>query len=186
MLMTDIETFAAEPAGAAIISVGAVIFTETEVLDTAEWKLDPRWSPGIRTKDTYEWWSGQDPLILRAQSEGAMLPWHFCEAYSEFCAIGSPTMAWANPSRFDHGHLRELYHALGHRFPFSYKIERDQTTLLWAARYMAEVNGGADALATLNDDVNRIRDSNQSEHSALADAIEQVRVVQFILRLLHT
>lgn len=102
-----------------------------------------------------------------------LLPWDACEAVSEFVAVNKLDLIWAYPTRFDLGHLRELYHAVGHQFPLEFWRERDMTTLLRVAYGIRP---------DLEAAVKAIRSRNISAHNALADAENQTEVVQFILR----
>ncbi len=175
MGMLDIETMGTEPAGAGILSVGLTAFTRSEILDRGYWRLDPRWSPGRRDKSTCEWWMKQDARALEAFN-GTMLPWEACAAISEFVANTNMKLIWAYPARFDLGHLRELYHAVGHSFPLEFWRERDMTTLM---RVAYGIN------PHLETRVKEIKATNKSAHNALSDAITQTEIVQFLLDALN-
>jgi hypothetical protein len=198
-VMVDIETGGDEPAGAAVVAVGAVVFDHDARGwgDEAVWHLDPAWSPGRRNRSTYEFWMRQDPRVREPVFSGSMLPWDFCEAFSEFCSLSGAERYWAWPTRFDFGHLRELYHACGHRFPFEYWKELDAHTLKWAAREKARVLDTNARVADvgqvqqlegdrLDAAIKRIDDSNASQHDPLADCREQVQKVQLFYRYLRT
>lgn len=182
----DIETGGLEPAGVAVLSVGAVAFDTSlyaNVVDVGFWRLDARWTPGRRDRGTYEWWQMQKPDVYEEAIGGTVLPWVFAEQFSEWWARWNPTEAWANPTRFDFGHLRELYHQLGHAFPFSYKLERDLMTLKYVARdvatardrHRADDNGHARSM--LEECIRQTYEANKAEHSALQDAIEQANLI---------
>lgn len=173
MAMLDLETLGAEPAGVAITSVGLVMFTVDEIIDTAYWRLDPRWTPGLRTKDTYEWWDKQDRGAYEEMMRGTALPWDFCEQFSGALSLYDVEYIWSYPSRFDLGHIRELYHTVGHQWPLSFRIERDMTTLLWMARLMAP---------GIDDRIQEIRARNPQKHNAMEDARNQAEIVQMVLR----
>lgn len=173
MAMLDLETLGAEPAGVAITSVGCVLFTLDEMVDAGYWRLDPRWTPGLRTKDTYEWWQKQDRAAYDEMMGGVFLPWDFCEGFTDFLSLYDVQYIWAYPTRFDLGHLRELYHKVGHVFPLQFRIERDMTTLVWMARRMDPDIDGA---------IQAIRSRNKMKHNAMEDAKNQAEIVQMILR----
>lgn len=183
MGMVDIETLSAEPAGAAIATVGLVAFRPDKVVDEGYWKLDLRWSPGRRSKDTYDWWMKQDARALeeavRQQDHydvTRLLPWDFCTSFSEFAGVNNMQLIWSYPARFDLGHLRELYHVVGHTFPLEFWRERDMTTLMQTAYGIRP---------DLESAVKAIRAKNAAAHNALADARNQVEVVQFLLSALN-
>lgn len=180
MGMLDIETLGTEPAGAAIATVGLVAFTRTEILDRGYWKLDLRWTPGRRDRDTYDWWMKQDPLAMeeafRHRDEMRALPWDVCAAISEFAATTNMKLIWAYPARFDVGHLRELYYAVGHTFPLEFWRERDMTTLM---RTAYDIN------PHLESRVKEIKAQNRAAHNALEDALTQAKIVQFLLESLN-
>lgn len=176
MGMLDIETLGTEPAGAAITTVGLVSFTKQEILDRGYWRIDPRWSPGRRDRSTWEWWQKQNAAVREESMLGQMLPWEVTEAISAFVATSGMELIWAYPTRFDLGHLREMYHSVGHAFPMEFWRERDMTTLMRVAY-------GIDP--TLEPAVKVMRSKNIAAHNALADAVNQAEVVQFLLRELN-
>lgn len=175
--MTDIETMATEPAGAAVISVATVLYNEIELIDYSVWYLDPMWTPGRRDKGAHDFWVEQfaKNAEVTRNFNGKMLPWDFCTSWSEFIALGAADEQWADPPRFDFQHLRELYHACGHAFPFSYRDERDLRTL---RKVICRTPTGVG----LDEQLREIK--AETPHDPLSDALQQVKEHQRIMERL--
>lgn len=184
----DIETTGLEPAGVAVTSVGIVMFDDGGVYANAAevgfWRLNVAWTPGRRDKGTHAWWQQQRPELMAEAFGGATLPWDFCEQFVSWIQANDPDEVWANPARFDLGHLRELFYALGFTFPIDYRRERDLPTLKSVARSVAASISEAE-LETLNSAIRLIQVGNGSEHSALADAIEQAEQIRMLTSYLR-
>lgn len=172
----DIEALDVDPsAEAAVLAVGIVAFTEDEIIDKGEWILDARWSPGTRSKSTYDWWNKQDILVTQNMFNGAILPWEFCDSFSAFIGLAGVKLLWGYPVRYDIGHIRSLYRAAEKPFPLNYSCERDMYTLVDAFR---------DIHPTGRDELAAIREANTRQHEALADAENQAAQLQHIFRVL--
>jgi hypothetical protein len=172
-LSIDIETLDVDPsANAGVIAVGAVVFTTTKTIDRFLWILDPMWTPGSRSKSTYDWWMTQPPGTMFT---GTTFPWNFCPEFSSFVGMNNVKYAWGYPARFDLGHIRSLFAAMQAPFPINFQQERDMTTLLSVAKQLRP---------DLSLELDEIRSRNEEPHNALADAENQAARLQHVFRAL--
>lgn len=168
----DIETLDVDPSNnATVLAVGIVAFNANEEIDAREWILDPIWSPGSRSKSTYDWWSEQDLKIQDRMFSGRVLPWNFCPEFSSFVGLNGIEKLWGFPARFDIGHLRALYKAMECPFPLDFRSELDMSTLVDLCREIG-----------LSDILKEIRDSNPNPHDALSDARNQAQRLRRIFQ----
>lgn len=168
----DIETLDVDPSNnATVLAVGIVAFNAQEELAAEEWILDPIWTPGTRSRSTYDWWMDQDLAIQTRMFSGSCLPWNFCPEFSSFIGLNHVELLWGFPARFDIGHLRALYRAMECPFPLSFQAERDMTTLVDLAQ-----------LVGMGEVLRAIRDSNERPHDALADAQNQAQRLRLIFK----
>lgn len=168
----DIEALDVDPSNnATVLAVGIVAFNAREEIDAAEWILDPIWSPGTRSKSTYDWWMDQELDVRNAMFGGHILPWKFCPMFSSFVGLNGIELLWGFPARYDIGHLRALFKAMECPFPTLFNKERDMSTLV----DLAEEIG-------LGEELRAIRDLNPNPHDALSDARNQAKRLQRIFQ----
>lgn len=164
-LMIDIETLSSEPT-AAVIAIGAVIFTEEEIVSQFEAQIDPVWTPGHRSVSTMEWWNKQDIGVRARMFSGKMLPEELCRRFSNYLDANQPRTIWANAPTFDITIMRHFYSQVGLKFPLHHRIERCYRTIKEIAMEHGYVPPPYPAQA----------------HDALADAMHQAGVAQQLLR----
>lgn len=176
-LSIDIEALDVDPSmNAGVIAVGVVAFTPVETLDRRLWILDPIWTPGSRSKSTYDWWMQQPLETQNRMFAGGTLPWDFCPDFSSFLGLNNVRYAWGYPARYDLGHLRSLFEAMHCPFPINFRQERDMASLVSIAKQiLPEIEGELEA----------IRSQNAEQHNALADAESQAARLQHIFRRLR-
>lgn len=169
----DIETLSVDPDNdAAIIAVGLVVFNPTEILTEHLWTLDPIWTPGSRSQGTYDWWMEQSQGVREEMFDGEILPWNFCDHLAAVLDWNQVEAVWGYPIRFDAGHLRALHKAYGKLCPWTFRQERDLSTLRWLAK----------SRPTLLRDLEEIKNQNPGAHNALQDALTQARMIQAFLQ----
>lgn len=164
-LMIDLETLSAEPT-AAVIAIGAVTFTEDEIISQFEAQIDPVWTPGHRSVSTMDWWNKQEAGVRARMFSGRMPPDVICRRFSDYLGASQPSFVWANAPTFDLVIIRHFYKQAGLEFPLSHRIERCYRTLLAVAQDRGYVKP----------------ESSEGRHDALADALYQARVTRDILR----
>lgn len=164
-LMIDIETLSSEPT-AAVIAIGAVTFTEDEIVSQFEAQIDPVWTPGHRSVSTMEWWNKQDAGIRARMFSGKMLPEELCRRFSNYVEVNQPRQIWANAPTFDITIMRHFYERAGLKFPMHHKIERCYRTI----KAIALDNGY------------KLPPFHTDAHDALADALYQAKVAQELLK----
>lgn len=164
-VVVDIEATDVDPSvNAGVLSVGIVAFDRQGIIDQRLWKLDPAWTPGSRSKSTYDWWKKQEPAIIQRAFSGTELPWAFCLEFSSFVGLNGADLIWGYPARYDLTHLRSLFRHYNCPFPLNFDQERDMTTLLDIAKQKGP---------HIAEGVEMIRGKNLAQHDALADAVNQ-------------
>ena len=156
-VMVDIETLGLEP-GSAILSIGAVKFTENGLGDElyAEISLTSCQEAGLDIDaETLEWWLSQDSTVSNILTGGAQLE-DTLDSFSNWFPDGAEV--WANSPAFDCEHLEAAFEAVGMTEPWEYYDERDVRTLQ-----------SLTCAASL--------ERNGDEHNALDDAKYQARAV---------
>lgn len=163
-VMVDIETLGLEP-GAAILSIGAVAFSESGLGDEfyAEISLESCQENGLEIDaDTLTWWLDQDGSVTDILTGSEPLPrvlsqfgtWYRTHDFDEI---------WANSPSFDCEHLEVAFEKVGIDEPWEFRDERDVRTL-------RSLPGSVDV------------DMDGDEHDALDDAKYQARIVGETLR----
>lgn len=163
--MIDIETLGLEP-GAAILSIGAVTFSESGLGDPfyEEVSLPSCQSAGLEIDaGTLDWWLNQSDQVNSVLTGGQPLE----EVLAEFTAWLPATdrEIWANSPSFDCAILEAAYQAVGREAPWTYEDKRDVRTIK--------------SLPIAPD-----LEMEGNEHDALDDAKYQARVVSETLRAL--
>lgn len=163
-VMLDLETFSTHP-DAAIVSVGAVAFTKTEITGTFHQHVefatlgDYHVSPS-----TVGWWLSQSNDAIHNLINAPKVPIKdVLVNFSNWIALEVPPRfdVWACSPSFDCVILRSAYLREGVREPWQYSQERCFRTL----RDLAEIRYKPPAVA----------------HDALADAIAQTKHLQSVI-----
>jgi len=156
-MMVDIETLGLEP-GSAILSIGAVQFTEDGLEEEfyAEVSLESCQEAGLEIDaDTLEWWLGQDDEVTGILTGGDDLT-HVLDEFRLW--FPDDAEVWANSPSFDCEHLGVAFDAVGMSEPWAFYDERDVRTL-------KSLPGAANV------------EMEGNEHDALDDAKHQARFV---------
>lgn len=134
--MLDLETFG-NGNDAAIVSIGAVKFDETNILDEFHVGVDPRSCQAVGLKfdaDTIMWWLHPDRaparhnLLNLEQVDIASALVGFSEwAGSSIAAI------WGNGATFDNVILRNAYRVCGYEYPVKFWQDQCYRTLKYRA-----------------------------------------------------
>lgn len=163
----DLETLGLK-ASSVILSIGAVAFNETELLQ--EMKVNINIDDQLRWNRTID---GSTLLFWFQQSEKARIaatmgPVRITEALDRFSGfiqgVSPKAPVWANGQDFDMGILGNLYDTVGVGRPWAYNAGRDMRTLV-------DVYGKKPEIPFEGE-----------QHDALADAKHQARIIQLILK----
>lgn len=136
-IMHDCETWALLSTKPCLISLGAVKFTGTEIVDRFHVRIDPedcqRYGLDIEAA-TVKWWMHNDRQAARDQLDtmGEVDVYSALAAYADWVNRTSPERlgsAWANGSNFDNARLKEVYRILRLDWPFDYKQEECYRTM---------------------------------------------------------
>lgn len=126
-IMLDLETMGLTP-NSAIVAIGAVKFTATEILDTFYQTIDLDTTTGDCDTSTIKWWLSQsqparDELINAEASESEVL-----ENFIKWIGDDEPYM-WGNSAAFDNVILGAVYHRNGIEKPWKYRNDRCYRTI---------------------------------------------------------
>lgn len=135
-IMLDLETFG-NGNNAAIVSIGAVKFNETEILDEFHVGVDLASAVNVGLKmdpDTILWWMDPD----RADARAALLALDKVDLYSALMGFkewaGDDIAAiWGNGATFDNVILRSAYAACGVEYPVRFWQDQCYRTLKYRA-----------------------------------------------------
>ncbi len=129
-VMIDIETLGTGP-DAAVISIGAVYFSETGLQKRFDRNIE--FGDAVRhgsvDGDTVKWWMQQSD---KARSSAMLYPLTCINVITyldSFLRFKPFNCIWANAPTFDLVILRSLYKNLGVKVPWSYKQERCYRTV---------------------------------------------------------
>jgi len=166
--MVDIESLGTEP-GAAILSIGAVVFTDDGVNSAdgfyGEVNLQSNEDAGLGfDADTIEWWLGQSDEAKTVLTGGDDLA-DVLQSFVDFFDHADPDEVWANSPSFDCRLLGAAFDAVGVDVPWEYYHERDFRTL----KNLPDVG---DTFPKNDDAV---------AHDAFDDAVVQARAASAIL-----
>jgi hypothetical protein len=129
-VMIDLETLSTK-GNAVILSIGAVKFTDTEILDTFYVVLNTDYAEekGLVTDDsTIQWWKEQGPEARAAIFDAPKTDYlEGLYQLNEWYKIDLPT--WGNSAVFDNVILRNSFDAYGVRCPWTYRSDRCYRTL---------------------------------------------------------
>lgn len=170
-LSIDIETLSSK-SDAAIIAIGACTFDHESIHDRLEILINPAWTLGHRSLETWDWWQQQDDAIRINMFGGKLTPWDAAVLFEEWLkALPPVTEIWANPPSFDITIIRNWYLAMGSNamdktLPF--RNERDYRTV----KAIAKSRGWKDSPEK----------EGRRRHEALDDAIAQAEVIQSWIR----
>lgn len=171
-IMIDLETFSTRH-DAAIVSIGAVVFDESNVIDTYYATLFP--AHGHMDPKTIMWWMGQNELARKALTNADPEDDEHAAIRLHTFAITHPiTEVWANDPSFDCTILENWWERVkpqSHsgsgviydmQYPFNFRHYRSFRTL----RSLS---------AEMDVDVKRV--DPEVAHNALSDATAQARYV---------
>lgn len=159
-IMVDLETLGTSNR-AAIISIGLVAFTATEILEQLHINVMANQGREIDS-DTVMWWFGQEREALDALFNPAQV--YISEALAstaDFFYKHKPYEVWAKPPSFDLAILHDAFCnslVLAKRRVWPRKSERCFRTAL-----------------ALSPDIGSVR--NKTPHSAIEDALHQTRIL---------
>ncbi len=129
--MLDIETMGTAP-GSAIVSIGAVRFDETGILDTfyRRISLQSCLEHGLgMDAETVLWWMQEnaEPRMELVRGDQVQLHAALCDLYA---FVGPDAYEiWGNGSDFDNALLQEAYRRCKLRLPWNYKANRCYRTV---------------------------------------------------------
>lgn len=137
-IMLDLETLGQTP-GSVILSIGAVRFDETGILDEFYVNINPEScvAAGLRMDvSTVMWWMGQSDEARKAlvAGEAKILQEALAMFGSWAIRLGTPqaeqvTELWGNGSDFDNVLLTHAYASVGMPPPWPFWANRDYRTL---------------------------------------------------------
>lgn len=163
-VMHDIETLS-QKKNAVILSIGAVKFNATEIIDTFYVNIDPRSAKdaGLHIDpSTVEWWKKQDPKVHAALKENRQEFHAAMQMYRNWYGEKSvPT--WGNGSDFDNVILENAFFAADMTPPWKYFHNRCYRTMTNMFNIKLPKHGG-------------------DLHNAMDDAIAQTKALQTILQ----
>jgi len=158
-VMVDIESLGTDP-GAAVLSVGAVVFDRTvdeDVTFYREASLQSNESAGLTfDADTIEWWLEQPPDEAKTVLTGGDDLADVLDGFADWFDDVDHDEVWANSPTFDLRLLGAAFDAVGVECPWEYYQERDFRTLM--------------SLPVFEE-----ADSDGVDHDALDDAVKQAR-----------
>ncbi len=162
-VMLDLETFSTNY-NACIVSIGAVKFNGTEILDKFYTNINAVSCKefGLHiSKDTLEWWATKPEAFAQLKAAKKSLP-QALAAFSEWYGIKHlPT--WGNGACFDNVIIESAFKAVGAKRPWTFKHDRCYRTMveLFPIKYASREG---------------------TYHNALDDAVYQVKHLQRIFR----
>ena len=172
-VMLDLETLGSAP-GSVILSIGAVAFTQTDIVHTFETAIDARscQRAGLRIDaDTVMWWLKQGEDARQALLTADAVPLHAAlTLFSEWLAFDRCVTLWSKGPSFDAVLLASAYRVTGLPQPWEYRNERCVRTILELAGI----------------EVKEYRRDGETRHHALTDALVQARAVQAAMKLIQT
>lgn len=120
-VMHDIETLSKRK-DAAIVSIGAVKFTDKEIIDTFYVNIDPRSCNSVGLcidLDTVEWWKTQKPEAWESLKTDRK---SLTEALQMYAAWYGPrsVWTWGNGAEFDNVIIENAYTACGMEKPWKF------------------------------------------------------------------
>lgn len=173
-VMLDLETLGNAP-GCVILSIGAVLFTETEISTRLSVHINAASSQraGLSMNaETVLWWISQGEAARRALlAEDAV---HIIVALRLFTALiaqagASTVRLWSKGPSFDAAILAAAYRAVDLPVPWDFRNER-------CVRTICELAGVRPS---------DFADAARLRHDALSDALVQTRAVQEAMKRLH-
>lgn len=168
-LMLDFETLGTKP-NTAVLSLGAVIFTSTQIIDKRYWVFDVNYQlKNHRTVDisTIAWWMNQGEkakaVFGEAQTRGVKLP-KFVEDFHLWLK-GRDVIVWGNGATFDVSIIESILTQASIPFPWKYPSVRCYRTLKQTNEKFKEV------------------ERKGVHHNALDDALFQAENIQNYLKV---
>lgn len=170
-VMVDLETLGTG-SNAAIASIGAVFFDpETDLLgETFHQRVQFSPSMGQIEPGTVKWWLQQSKEAQEALLSGERFPLKQVLSNFNFFLGGGVEGFWSNGPTFDERLLNEAFARFDSRMNYKFQTSRCMRTYRWLADLF-----GLDCSSVTREGIH---------HDALADAIYQARVIQFIHRRL--
>lgn len=128
-VMHDVETLAVDSNVPVLLSLGAVKFTRTAILESFHVRFDTvdcQRHGLVIEADTVEWWMGEERADARRQlmGMGKVDLYAGLDGYAQWVRetpahlLGS---AWSQGSSFDNAKLEAIYKRIGLELPFSYR-----------------------------------------------------------------
>lgn len=171
-VMLDLETMSTAP-NAAIVQIGAAIFDPagdgiTEEFERTIALQSSVMAGGHIDPKTVAWWRDR-PFPTRLSIERSAEPLHVA-LFLFSVWLPKDARIWANGAAFDPPVLESAYRGCGVELPWHYRNVIDMRTVLWLAESMCGW---------------KKPEHGEAAHTALADAIDQVAVVQSAYRALQ-
>lgn len=127
--MVDLETMSQQK-NASILSIGAITFPSTLEVHPKPFRVNISIKDCVAhglhvSKDTVEWWSNIDPIILKKSTVGAVSLNEALEGFTkwvyEIKVINKfdRVSIWGNGASFDLGILSNAYHSLNKELPWN-------------------------------------------------------------------
>jgi hypothetical protein len=164
-IMLDLETLGVSNTPV-LLSIGAVKFTEDEIVDSFHVRVDPMTCQLFKLKidaSTVMWWLDGE----RADARTALLGHEQIDLPSALRGfaqwMGEPTPVWGNGASADNVWMRNAYEAIGDEAPWPFWMDRCYRTL-----------------KNLAPEIEIAREQGV-HHDALADATCQARHLQAII-----
>ena len=136
-VMVDIETLSTRK-DAAVLSIGAVMFDDTQILDSAGYAIDMRKMTGHIDPSTVKWWLEQSDTARAYSFSGTEKP----DAVASWLGtyLEGATEVWANDPDFDMVILQNWWErTTASRWPANFRNYRSVRTMtMLAQRYHIE------------------------------------------------
>jgi hypothetical protein len=180
-VMLDIETLDTA-ASAVVLSIGAVTFSESLIIDTFYVDIDPeaQLAEGRTISiDTIKWWMKQSDEARKCVYDPRSVT-HPIQALQLFDAwvytndSHSEVLVWGNGSDFDNAIVNDLYKTYKMKAPWDHRGNRCYRTL----KHHATMLMGAEELK-------RKLVSPKLKHNALSDAEAQAENAMFMLKVIQ-
>lgn len=151
-IMVDLETMGTRP-GSAIVAIGAVMFTETDILREFYRVVDLESCQAVGLHidaATVMWWLRRDDQARSELGKDAVTLPRALLDFSEW--IGQPGFhyVWGNGAAFDNALLAEAYHRCQLQLPWKYKHDRCYRTMAAAFPHVPRPPGPPRHIAHLD------------------------------------
>lgn len=165
-MMIDLETLATS-ANALVVSVGAAVFNEKEILRTGYWVLDPqdqvRTGRGFAFK-TIKWWMEQSDEARAVFKDQNVTTLRLFASEFQNLFGGEPHRLWGNGADFDLAIMIDLWQRSGLPLIREWKYSNHMCYRTFKTLFLREANG-------------KLVERKGTHHNALDDAIFQAENV---------